>query len=237
MKHISLIQSIALTITFSLSLSAGQYKQPRALLKLARHIPTTKCSNVTRQQQRLLRMLQHSLPVEKIPPSTFSAVMYALAHKDTIHLLAKNEDLIQNSISLFYQTPGYFTVMKRILDNAAANDAKQFCGVLYELKTAVEIEESGTETVVEFGKKASDDDTSREIDLVTDARWIECKAWRTWPKRIVTSLQKQVVDQQKLMESHNKANQTNMRFQVSFQAPIPEHLQRWFAQRRIEYTD
>lgn len=143
-------------------------------------------------------------------------------------------EAVIESVSLFKTVPGYALLLKKIIENTLKDKEHELRGALYELEKAIAITHARKEAIKEFGKKMSK--YGREIDVVTNERWIECKAWDNFAPKKIRKLKKQVEAQKEMAYAYNQLHQPLITFEVSFKNGIPTELQYWFEQNNIPFT-
>lgn len=210
------------------------YKSPsRQLTKLADRILNggTRHSNPEKQISRLFKLWKQ-LPSVSLLEDDLSLTLSALSKKKTLPLLSKHEATIEKSIQKFFNTPGYLAIIKRLLCSCEHND-HHFNGVMYEITTAVQLEDDEDEEILEFGKMLSYNGKIREIDLWTTKRAIECKAWEQYPGKKTDKLKKQALAQKELVAFDNAYNMQDKEHYIFFKNTIPENLQTWLDTHEI----
>jgi hypothetical protein len=192
------------------------------------------CANGMHQKQSHLIFAHktfntNSLSAQKIKKNLKIHALNNIAHQKLSH---NHEHILKKSIDLFHSTPGYFKLLNRLLKSAKSDVPAHFNGYLFELETAFAIIQNSNEKIIEFGRIITKDRRlKREIDVITNLRWIECK---TTCKKI-SKIKKQIVDQKLLADEFNQTIQNPISYEVHFQQSISPHLMTWLKNRGIAY--
>lgn len=105
-------------------------------------------------------------------------------------------------------------------------------GAAYELEKAHDLVKAGKE-IIEFGKKVSGPYCTREFDIVTKTKLIECKNI-DWSKKVgdVAGDMKGIIgDQLKIAEEMGK------NFELHSKTKIPTDWKKWFEEKGIKYIE
>lgn len=213
--------------------------RPIDIAKRAAHIPNTRYSNPEKQQKKLLQELKNNASTQTLSPSNFDLVVTALAYGNTIMPIARNRQMLEQSHDLFYDVPGYQGLVGRIIQHAGVpNEEDHFRGALFELQKAIEIEEADSDEYVQaFNQKLIGEESNRvlrEIDIVTNKRWIECKDIQEHKK--LGDYKKQIASQQKLALLYNLTAKAPITYEVHFKSTVSEALLDWLDGKDIAYV-
>ncbi len=105
-------------------------------------------------------------------------------------------------------------------------------GAMYELEKALELIERN-ELPLEFGKHLKFETTSREFDIITNKKLIECKN-RNWLQITgdeLADMKDKFGDQIKIAKGLDKI------FEVHSKRPIPDVLKQWFNKKGIRFIE
>ncbi len=206
----------------------------KELAKLAERIFNRRYSHPERAQQQLYEYLKES-DAKGLKPDTLSLVISALAHTGTAPSLSSNQDIIVKSVDTFYGIPGYDLLLKKLLASGMKNNETEFKGTLYELETALKITTAHHEKILAFQQIVALNGMRREIDIMTNKRWLECKSWEQWEYRRLPGLHKQVLDQKALTQEYNATHDEKITFEVVCKGDIPDTLKQWFQENDIRF--
>lgn len=148
-----------------------------------------------------------------------------------------NPSLLKQIYNILRKTRRFGIVLKKI--ESSPYNCRSALGYEYEIEKAVHITESdNNEKVVEFGYrlKCPHSGKSREFDLRTNKRLIECKNIE-WKKASVKKLKKQFLDQRDLAMHYNKTNNASIMYVVCSKNPIPERWKAWFHDNKIAFEE
>ncbi len=113
--------------------------------------------------------------------------------------------------------------------NATSGNLGTARGALYELEVAAQLEAKG-EKVSKFGEYLGNGKASRDFDISTQSKLIECKNWN-WEQVNVTDIRSKL-QQQKLIADHLKKS-----YAVYSKGPIPENWKTWFIEKNIIFHE
>ena len=148
-----------------------------------------------------------------------------------------NPSLLLRASKYFHNTPGFITVLRKI--KSSSHNCHSTQGYEYEIEKAVHITKSNNnEKVSKFDHKIKcpHSKKSREFDLRTNKRLIECKNIE-WKKASGKRLKKQFLDQRDLATHYNKTNGTNIMYVVCSKNPIPKRWKAWFHDNKIAFEE
>jgi len=105
-------------------------------------------------------------------------------------------------------------------------------GAMYELEKALELIKK-EETVLAFGDHLKFETASREFDIITNKRLIECKNinWKTISPEELGRRKGQFGSQLKIAKGLGKM------FEVHSKCPIPDELKQWFIKKGIRFIE
>lgn len=151
-------------------------------------------------------------------------------------LVRHHGPLITRAIAHFGSTPGFWPTLKLIIKHPT--DYNYIKGYLWELEHALEIKQScPQEKIIALNKHMpnTDNGKSRQFDIITSKRWIECKNNKRlrFKNERADGLRKQFTQQQEIVDLHNKIHNTAILYQVSFKEPIQLKWISWFRQKHI----
>lgn len=193
----------------------------------------TMAARLQKQQKALVAKqfeLVHSWrnnPPARLTSKQVDAIAYALSKHHTNKDLKKNEQLLEAGIINFALTPGFTSVLSKLFDQSN-KCPHHFKGTLYELAKALEIHRSGTgERVVSFNQMIEGKSVKREFDIITNFRFIECKAlnWETVTQTDL--LRNQLYDQKQIAGDS---------FHLCSREMIPWQWRNWLDAQRIKYS-
>lgn len=236
MNSIFKITILIISFVAGIQASLNPAHQIKEIKRRSLHILDGHCSHPKKEQLRLVNALKEVSGFKGCNKEHMSLVIHALAYKNTLPHLNLNESILTQSLDYFYDKPGYLSVLIKTLVTGALHHDNQFKGYLYEIETAVEIENTEKEIVQEFCKIVQVDKQKREIDLVTDKAWIECKAIHNTPTKNLNSLKKQVLAQKALLDAYNETHETNLNYWVSFKENISDSLKQWLEKNNISFA-
>lgn len=202
--------------------------------------PAPKCMKLAtkaarlQKQQKALAAKQFELvhawranPPTRLTSKQVDALAYALSKHHTHKDLQKHEQLLEAGIINFALTPGFSIVLSKLF--CQSNKLPHhFKGTLYELAKALEIHRSGTgERVVSFNQIIEGKSAKREFDIITNFRFIECKAlnWETIAQSDV--LRQQLYDQKQIAGDS---------FHLCSREMIPWQWRNWLDAQGIKYS-
>lgn len=219
---------IGLALTCFIAFNA--YSQ-KTLLDLALAISVSK--NPTRARQELMEKFKTTQYADAV---TLSAIVTEYHHENDTPLYLEHSGTIYDAIEHFNETPGFAEKIYLLLHNA--HDESMIRGHIYELETALALEEQG-EPVKEFGYAITCpiNNIDRSIDLRTKhRRLIECKAitWENYPldNHRSDKIQTQLLSYQAFSERHKKSS-----FILHSKRPISPQWKQWLAYNDIEYKE
>jgi len=183
--------------------------------------------------KKSLHLFYNSSIKAKICKSTALQHIKQLSH---YKIVEKNREILNRAVELFSTTPGFYTTLSSFMKQVRYPQTAK--GYLYEIERALEIEESeDTDQVVAFSHYLGFNNTqTREIDLVTNYYFIECKNWQSFNQRKSTKLHKQLKAQQKVVTEYNKRfPQTPKQVMLSSKHAIPESIISWCTKHNIAW--
>jgi len=118
---------------------------------------------------------------------------------------------------------------KKIYESGKLGTAR---GAMYELEKALELIEQN-EFILEFGKHLKFKTTSREFDIITSKRLIECKNvdWSKMAAQELATKKAQFGSQIKIAKGLGKI------FEVHSKKSIPDVLKQWFRKKSIPFIE
>jgi len=186
---------------------------------------------ITKQKQ-LIKSFSHAKP-HTISIDEFEASIFFLYEFDTFSTLKSCYATIATALKTLHNIKGFTGLMRMLLLNL--HQPGSFSGFLYELEKGLHIHKHCKhEHIVEFQQIIAipDSKRTREFDIVTSKRIIECKNIN-WKKQ---KLRKQFLAQKRVVEKINKKNRTNFAYEVCSKKPIPQNWQRWFTKNKIKFS-
>jgi hypothetical protein len=166
-----------------------------------------------------------------------NTIIKQLAQKN-VPWIAHNQAYLHQSIDLFYKTPGFLSLLKRMVIYAVVDNDQSCKGIFYELQKAREIANAKTsETVVAFNRifTGCNPAITREIDIVTTHRWIECKNMNRIKCDRLQELKQQFLQQKQLADDYNKKAEKPITYEVHFKSLNNPALSNWFKEHNIDY--
>jgi len=223
---------IAFVLTSSQAALPAQKKS--AIEQLVKQITKKRNTKPRRAQEELLELVRHE---QQLSASKLATIVTALEKEGTFPFLNQHSAVIDTALYLFDSTPGFNKTLQTFLINIAKPD--QAKGFLYEMQKGVQISQKNDETMEAFAQEVCMDAASptREFDIFTDKRWIECKDVN-WPaKRLNTpatrKTQQQFLDQKRITDQFNEYNNANIAFEVHSKRPLSDPWRQWFADNKI----
>lgn len=152
----------------------------------------------------------------------------------TIPRLKHDRLLLRQACNRFYKMPGFPETLQRIVKSNSDCDHD---GRIWEIECALKIQAANCslahpECVIEFNQFKSDQaGASREFDIITNKRWIECKniCWN-----ICRNSDKWI---KQFKEQKSIASDYSVQYFVFSKKAIPESWQDWFKQQKIKFAD
>lgn len=207
----------------------------------------TLAARVQRQQLKVAAMQAHLVnswrltPPKKLTSKQIDALAYAVSKHYAVKDLQKHQHLLQSAVINFALTPGFSKVLGKLFDQAD-KCAPYFKGTLFEIEKALEIQRAGTrEQVLAFNHIIRADTQRgylcREFDIVTNRRFIECKAvnWQTLGIN-TPQIQKQLLDQQAIIKALGIRHHKELPLHLCSRDLIPDNWRMWLDQEGISYS-
>ena len=142
-------------------------------------------------------------------------------------------DKLSQAVEMFGHTKGAMGKngpLKQVLINGKmGTDTKiSLKGPMYELEKAIELANRG-EIIIEFGQKIQ----SREFDIITETKVIECKNW-DWDKISIDQLAKL---KSTLPNLNRIAASKGKKFEFYSRNQIPLSLKKWLHEKNITFFE
>ncbi len=190
------------------------------------------CLSSSRKQ--LARMLKQTSykPYIAYPNPLFMSLHAMLKQNDDSYLAPLKQPLL-NSFESFVHTPGYLKTLHLILSNYEIESIVKGNG--YEIERAYDIHNQG-EKIEYFNIHLSDGNTTRQIDIQTEYRCIECKNMH-WSEFRNTKPTKKLIRQFLWQQALIALLRPKHVYHVSSKQTIPESWKRWFEQQQIAFHE
>lgn len=218
----------------------------RAPRSRAVKIPTL-ATRIQKQQKALtakqFQLVHHwrQNPPKKLNSKQIDALAYVISKHHVVKDLQKHQQLLESSVINFALTPGFSKVLGKLFDQAD-KCAPYFRGTLFELEKALEIQRSGTgERVISFNQLVQANtqrgSLCREFDIITDRRYIECKAinWQILGVH-APQLEKQLLDQQAIIRALSILHNQKLALHLCSRELIPDGWRIWLDEKKISYS-
>ncbi len=161
---------------------------------------------------------------EIINPDLLHEAISAISDTETFPEVTDNEKILHASIDHFIFVPGFIITLQKLLTRLNTHAAK---GHLFELSHALHIRKRyPEETITSFNKLLCAGSITRELDLVTPRRVIECKNI-DWARGNTQNLRAQFKEQS-LIAAFN-----DIPYQIHTKQEPPKAWREWFKQNNI----
>lgn len=208
----------------------------KAIHKVAESILSDR-SNIQKMRPKLIELFKGLGSLTKNTVEVAKIVFLGATYKNDQSPLTPMVEMLSEATELFYQTPGYFSLLSKTLEQSIVEDASQFTGAVYEIETALAIEQQSNDPIVlYFNEPIIAGNARTEIDIVTKHQWIECKTAVKILRNQTKQLKRQVLTHKELLEEYNKQHNTSLSYLVSFKNDIPTSLQAWLHKNKICFT-
>jgi len=132
----------------------------------------------------------------------------------------------------------FFTIasFKTLIEKTRAAQYPE--GFIYEIEKASALVKKQQERVDAFGLFIQFKRCKKEIDIVTESRFLECKntSWKLPPDG-EKQLKQQFKEQCFLTKKYNEEHGTNFIYMVCSKQPIPDTWKTWFKKQCIRYEE
>lgn len=201
--------------TFALTITITSFTNPNQLQRCIRKLLTYQPHSIEKTQRSLMRTVKKT---HNLTPTAYHHIIGALTRGAHFKELLKNVTTLHSAVEELWHVPGFEGTLKKVITNAHSQAMVKGHG--FELEAALILNK--TENVTGLSQHIRHGKHKREIDIVTDQRWIECK----FNPRNNKKLKRQLLAQQKLLQKTNKPLAHTLFSKVSPTQPLQDWLKK-----------